>query len=340
MESLHLQMLKDDIPEKERLTMDPDYWHELNLTNAYLFPNLNHDKMKGMEQLVPGRLFTTRLPTDLNHPDQIILRANNYEKAKSFMGKIKKNDLRVVLCLTDAKQFEILGKLEYLTQFYKQDCGLIVFNIVIEESNTSEENDLVQGIIELTHHLAMGHNCLVQCIDGNGISGMVAAAILQNFGVDDAISRVRKVKSTYVNTIYQEKLLEGLPKILDKTSTNKMPRLACAVAAEKLIQINRKHKNQVGEDNSGTDELPNIEDLDLGDKFVEKWEEEYGQIFDILSHNISGKVDKERFDDLIGMVGSEINTDELTATIKEKGYELGDDLTRNKFIELMCKATK
>ena len=210
MESLHLQMLKDDIPEEERMTMDPDHWYELNLTNANLFPNLSHDKMKEIKQLVPGRLFTTRLPTDLNYPDQIILRANNYVKAKSFMGEIKKNDLRVVFCLTEAKEFEKLGKLEYLIQFYKQDCGLIVYNSVMEDHGISNQSDLVEGILELNHHLAKGHNCLVHCIDGNGLTGMVVAAILQNFGVNNVLSRVRKVKSIYVNTIDQQNFLSNL----------------------------------------------------------------------------------------------------------------------------------
>ena len=53
MESLHIQMLKDDIPEEERMTMDPDHWYELNLTNANLFPNLSHEKMKGMLIFLP-----------------------------------------------------------------------------------------------------------------------------------------------------------------------------------------------------------------------------------------------------------------------------------------------
>ena len=52
MESLHLQMLKDETPENERIRMDPDHWYELNLTNAFLFANLAPEKVDGMQQLV------------------------------------------------------------------------------------------------------------------------------------------------------------------------------------------------------------------------------------------------------------------------------------------------
>ena len=57
MESLHLQMLKDETPENERVRMDPDHWYELNLTNAFLFANLAPEKVDGMQQLVKAPRF-------------------------------------------------------------------------------------------------------------------------------------------------------------------------------------------------------------------------------------------------------------------------------------------
>ena len=62
MESLHLQMLEDETPENERLRLDPDHWYENNLTNAVLFANLS---LEGLPQLVPGRLFSTRMPRNI-----------------------------------------------------------------------------------------------------------------------------------------------------------------------------------------------------------------------------------------------------------------------------------
>ena len=88
MESLHLQMLADETPENERVRMDPDHWYELNLTNAFLFANLAPENVQGMEQLVPGRLFTTRMPRDLNDASQ--------DEGADFIKKCKKNNLKVV----------------------------------------------------------------------------------------------------------------------------------------------------------------------------------------------------------------------------------------------------
>ena len=92
MESLHLQMLEDETPENERIRKDPDHWYELNLTNSSLFANLAPEKVEGMEQLVPGRLFTTRMPRDLNDP--------NKDEARDFIMKVEKNKLNVVACLS------------------------------------------------------------------------------------------------------------------------------------------------------------------------------------------------------------------------------------------------
>merc|ERR1712226_885610 len=63
MESIHRQMLKDQKPENERANMDPDHWYELNLTNSFLFSNLT--AADDAKQLVPGRLFTTRMPRNI-----------------------------------------------------------------------------------------------------------------------------------------------------------------------------------------------------------------------------------------------------------------------------------
>ena len=60
MEAVHQLMLEDEIPENERARLDPDHWYEINLTNAVLFSNLWLEHVTGLEQLVPGRLFSTR----------------------------------------------------------------------------------------------------------------------------------------------------------------------------------------------------------------------------------------------------------------------------------------
>ena len=61
--------------------MDPDHWYENNLTNASLFANLTLD---GLPQLVPGRLFTTRMPRDI---------VKDPHKRENFVEKCKVNNL-------------------------------------------------------------------------------------------------------------------------------------------------------------------------------------------------------------------------------------------------------
>ena len=192
MESLHLQMLQDETPENERIRMDPDHWYELNLTNSFLFANLAPEKVNGMAQLVPGRLFTTRMPRELNDPTQC--------EAKEFINKVEKNNLKVVFCLTETEEFEKYAGIEDLMDFYRQDCGLIVYNRAIPDFQIPTEGELVDDILDLTYHLARGHNCLVHCAGGTGRTGMVVAAIVQNFGVYDVVSRIRQVKSCLLYT--------------------------------------------------------------------------------------------------------------------------------------------
>ena len=231
MESLHVQMLEDEKPENERIRMDPDHWYELNLTNISLFANLAPEKVEGMEQLVPGRLFTTRMPRDLNDSTQ--------HEGEDFITKVEKNNLKVVFCLTVTEEFEKYAGVENLMDFYRQDCGLIVYNRAIPDFQIPTEGDLVDNILDLTYHLARGHNCLIHCAGGTGRTGMVVAAIIQNFGVNDVIARIRKVKSTYVETEEQELFLKNMPKALNKKIVETMPKLACAIAAEHLIEVFR-----------------------------------------------------------------------------------------------------
>ncbi len=77
-------MLDDDQPENEKQRLDPDHWYEINLCNAILFANLTLD---GLPQLVPGRLFTTRMPRDI---------VKDLNERHEFIAKCKANSLRVI----------------------------------------------------------------------------------------------------------------------------------------------------------------------------------------------------------------------------------------------------
>ena len=66
---------------------------------------------------------------------------------------------------------------------------------------------------------------------------MVIAAIVKNLGVYDPVARIRKVKSTYVETYDQELFLKNMPKAIDARIVRAVPTLAKAIAAEHLIQV-------------------------------------------------------------------------------------------------------
>ena len=334
MESLHLQMLHDETPENERQRMDPDHWYELNLTNVTLFANLAPEKVDGMQQLVPGRLFTTRMPRDLNDPEQ--------DEATDFITKCKQNDLKVVFCLTEPEEFEKYSGMGNLLEFYKQECGLIVYNRAIPDFQIPTEGDLVENILDLTYHLADGQNCLVHCAGGTGRTGMVIAAIIQNFGVNDVVSRIRKVKSTYVETPEQELFLKNMPKALNQKIVDEKPKLACAIAAEHLIQVFRTHKTKLVGAKSDIEKEEALQRISCGlDRLKgvqeQRLKEAYGQIFDVIDHDKSGNIDNQELSDWFEMVGAEIDLAELKESFL--GGE-SSQLTRKRFTEFMCKKTK
>ena len=337
MESIHVQMLEDETPENERIRMDPDHWYELSLTNSSLFANLAPEKVEGMEQLVPGRLFTTRMPRDLNDTTQ--------HEAADFITKVEKNKLKVVFCLTETEEFEKYAGVENLMDFYRQDCGLVVYNRAIPDFQIPTEGDLVDNILDLTYHLARGDNCSIHCAGGTGRTGMVVAAIIQNFGVHDVIARIRKVKSTYVETPQQELFLKNMPKALNSKIVETMPKLACAIAAEHLIELFRTHKSKLEDAKTEEEKVLALQRmssvtcaLDIGHE--QKLRDAYGQIFDVIDHDKSGCLDNEELSHWFEMVGAEIDMNELKTAILGDGEEFALQFTRERFTDFMSKRTK
>ena len=124
MESVHQLMLDDEIPENERARLDPDHWYEINLTNAVLFSNLYLEHVAGLEQLVPGRLFSTRMPRNI---------VEDLGEREDFIKRCRVNKLRVVFVLTESHEFKKYSGMDGLLEFYKQECGLIVYNRAIPD---------------------------------------------------------------------------------------------------------------------------------------------------------------------------------------------------------------
>ena len=106
-EKLHLLMLDDDQPENEKVRLDPDHWYENNLSNAILFANLS---LEGLRQLVPGRLFTTRMPRNI---------VEDPGERKDFVEKCQKNQLKVICVLTEPEEFKKYSGMDGLLDFYR-----------------------------------------------------------------------------------------------------------------------------------------------------------------------------------------------------------------------------
>mmetsp|Transcript_4736 Transcript_4736/g.7058 ORF Transcript_4736/g.7058 Transcript_4736/m.7058 type:complete len:209 (+) Transcript_4736:75-701(+) len=91
------------IPENEKIGTDPDHWFEINLANCVLFPNLT---LEGIGELLPGRLFTTRMPRDIITSP---LAAEKFRQKKLFFN------LDTALVLTGLISFTLFYLLFQLT---------------------------------------------------------------------------------------------------------------------------------------------------------------------------------------------------------------------------------
>merc|ERR1712142_88858 len=331
MEAVHQLMLEDEIPENERARLDPDHWYEINLTNAVLFSNLYLEAVEGLEQLVPGRLFSTRMPRDI---------VEDLGEKNDFIKKCQKNKLKVVFVLTEPFEFKKYSGMDGLLDFYKQECNLIVYNRAIPDFQIPTSGDLVHNILDLVYHLSQGRNCLVHCAGGTGRTGMVIAAIVQNLGCYDAVSRIRKVKSTYVETKDQEIFLKNMPKAIDKRIVQEKPHLARAIAAEHLIQVFFTHKDKI--EKAATQEGKDAVRQSLGD-VVEPLDQQeeyelldaYRQTFDLIDEDKSGTLDRKELEDWFKMCGAELDLSNLTDTLIGEG-----ELTRDRFARLMSSSAK
>ena len=312
-EGMHLLFLDDEQPANEKARLDPDHWYENNLTNASLFANLTLD---GLPQLVPGRLFTTRMPRDI---------VQDYGERMDFIHKCKVNNLKVICVLTEPEEFKKYSGMDGLLDFYMEECGLIVYNRAIPDFQIPTSGDLVNNILDLTYHLSQGQNCLVHCAGGTGRTGIVIAAIIKNLGVYDPVARIRRVKSTYVETFDQELFLKNVPKAIDSRIVVESPLLAKAIAAEHLIQVFITHGEK-------------IKPVSAEDNVVEKMEGEdknqlrdaYCQTFDLVDVDKSGTLDRDELMEWLGMCGAELDLSKITEVLLKEG-----NLSRNQFAELM-----
>ena len=73
---------------------------------------------------------------------------------RDFIDKCRKNDLRVICVLTEPEEFEKYSGESGLLDFYRDECGLTVYNRAIPDFQIPIHGDLVNNIIDLTYHLS------------------------------------------------------------------------------------------------------------------------------------------------------------------------------------------
>ena len=139
--------------------------------------------------------------------------------------------------------------------------------------------------------------------------------------------------------------MKNVPKALNKKLVQKMPELACAVAAEQLIAVFQTHKKQLrtaekrAEKDKAMDRISSSF-AGLDPKHEQKLLEGYGEVFDIIDHDKSGLIDAKELSKFFEMVSTEIDVVELRQTLFGCDEEGCTGLTRERFTDVMCKKIK
>ena len=94
----------------------------------------------------------------------------------------------------------------------------------------------------------------------------------------DPVSRIRKVKSTYVETKDQEIFLKNMPRAIDGRIVAEKPHLAKAIAAEHLIQVFFTHKDRI--EKANTKEAKELMRYSLGDNVEPLDQKEEDELLD------------------------------------------------------------
>jgi len=317
--------------EKECIELDPNHWYEKNLTNSSLFANIYLEGVTGLEQLVPGRLFTTKMPKNI---------VEDPREKKDFVDKCKENKLEVICVLTKphecAEYSGIEGFLQefyketcesLLQEFYKEKCGLNVYTRAIPDFNIPTSGALVNLILDLTYHLSQGSNCLIHCAADTGRTEMVLAAVFQNLGV----------YNFFVETKDQEFFLRNMPKAIDKRIIKEKPHLARAIAANHLIQLFLTHGGKIRKAEDQDEARDALGDCvkPLGADEESSLMEAYGETFDLIDNDGDGFLDQGEVDKMFSMCRAEIDLTKLTEVFLE-----GGSLTRETFSRFMCSKAK
>lgn len=282
--------VEESVVAQHKLNFDPDHWYEINLANVMLFDNLT---LEGLPEVLPGRLFSTRMPRDLK---------TNPKMGPKFIEKVRANNLGVVLILTESKEYEKYAGAD-LEEFYRS-IPLEIIHRPIPDFTVPNQPDMIQNIKDLTWRLAEGKNCLVHCAGGSGRTGMVIAGIVKNVGVKDPVAWVRRVKAMYVETVDQEKFVKTIPPVLDERIAKKYPILAKAIAASQMIDLFLR------------DGKLNTADSHVDSSQIETVATDFGYAFDLIDEDKSGFINSGELFNLFKSLGSNITEDNIKTVLK------------------------
>ncbi len=235
----------------------------------------------------------------------------------------------MICVLTEPDEFKKYSGMDDLLEFYRDECGLVVYNRAIPDFQIPTSGDLVSNILDLIYHLSQGRNCLVHCAGGTGRTGMVVAAVVKNLGLYDPVARIRRVKSTYVETYDQELFLKNMPVAIDYRILHESPELAKAIAAEHLIQVFYTHGDKLDKSEIAEDVVETLEDN--AEKTLRG---AYEKTFDLVDADKSGTLDREELVQWLSMVGAELDLTKIIDVLTQEG-----ELTREKFARLMSSYT-
>lgn len=297
--------VEENVVAANRIYYDPNHWFEVNLANCMLFDNLT---LVGADEVLPGRLFSARMPRDLD---------TKPENKEEFIKNCKKYKIKTIVMLAEEKEYQIYSHVDLL-EFY-QSLSLHIIHKPIPDYSVPNQDDVVEIIKELTSRLADGENCLVQCVAGNGRAGMVIAGIVKNVGIKDAISWVRRVRPEYVETKEQENFVNSLPPILNEKLSRKYPILAKAIAASQILDLFIRDGKLVT-------------DLETDFETVGQVSQNFSYVFDLFDEDKSGFINADELLNTFKSLGSNLTKEDI---LKILAADKDGMISRLEFTNLM-----
>lgn len=286
--------------------------YEINTANHVLFNGL---ALNDVEEVLPGRLFSTRMPRDIN----------NAPSANDFKMKAIENKICSVLILAETKEYEKYAGAD-LEVFYKS-LNLEVLHHPIADFSVPDQPAIVEDVKEILRRLSDGKNCLIHCAGGNGRTGMVIAAVVKCVGVKDPISWIRRVKSVYVETPEQASFVNTMPVVLDELIASKHPLLAKAIAAERLLHAMTYQAKSTTTVHADLATAP----IELSDQQLA----DFSSTFELLDSHKTGNVSCADLVKLFKDLGAEISDIDKTVTKFISTVDVEGVLTKSDFIKLL-----